>query len=101
MIVGAYCKNPKCENGKNKTLFNNITDLVNRGLGGWNGPWECPDCHQEMATVREDTDKDDGQKRPPTKPHKRKVANTSSSKSQRKKTPPKKKTGRKYIGKRP
>jgi hypothetical protein len=43
MIVGAYCKNPKCENGKNKTLFNNITDLVNRGLGGWNGPWECPD----------------------------------------------------------
>jgi hypothetical protein len=99
MIVGARCTNPKCDNAKNKTIFTDTTALTNAGLGGWNGPWKCPGCNEMMYTERRGTDKEDGQKKSPTKGYWHHVSKTASStKPSRKKAPPKK-TGKKYIGK--
>ena len=99
MIVGAYCNNPKCKNGRDKTLYTS-TELTLKKRGGWNGPWMCEECEQEMVTVYQATDKDDGQKRSPGKSYKIRIAKTESSGRPRKKSS-KKKTSKRYITKRP
>ncbi len=71
----------------------------NAGLGGWNGPWECPDCKEVMYTERRDTDKEDGQNKSPTRSYRHLVAKTESSAKPRRKKAPPKKPGKKYIGK--
>lgn len=103
MIIGGRCTNPKCDNAKAGTIFP-PTQLHKMKLGPMNGPWECPDCHQEMYTERRATDKpEDSQKKPPTKSQKRKVAHPGSStlKHRGKKSTPKKTTSKRTIVKKP
>ena len=98
MIVGARCTNSKCKNGKSKELFTNITDLTNRGLGGWNGPWKCPDCKEVMYTERRATDKaEDSQKKPPVKSQKHRVSTGTTPGKPRRKKLTKKNTSKKHI----
>ena len=93
MIVGARCTNPKCKNSETKEIFN-PTGLTKRKLGSWNGPWKCPDCDEEMYTVRRDTGKAEG-KRTLGKTVRHRVSAPSNSKPRRKKPPAK--SGKKSI----
>ena len=94
MLVGARCTNAKCKNSKTKETFN-PTKLTLSGLGTWNGPWKCPDCKQEMCTVRRDTGKAEGKTTPSKTVRYRLSAPSTAKPRSRKKTPAK--TGKKYV----
>lgn len=95
MIVGARCTNSKCDNAKGKTIFN-PTKLTESGLGPWNGPWECPDCGEEMYTERRDTGKAEGKTTSGKTVRLRVASAPTTAKPRRKKAPPS--TGKRYIG---